>query len=156
MGTWGGKLISELEADPELYRLYTDVEMPLVSVLAEMEREGIEVDLPKIRRAWPRIEAACMTLCEEVGKAYGQALNPFSATQIRDFLQKTCRLRLKNTDSVDDDLLKGLSARHVLIRKLLVLDLKLNGQKFPDYLGHRGGPNRGRFLGGFSSQHITC
>jgi DNA polymerase I-like protein with 3'-5' exonuclease and polymerase domains len=37
----GAKLIPELQSDPQLHRLYTDVEMPLVSVLAEMEREGI-------------------------------------------------------------------------------------------------------------------
>lgn len=62
----GEKLIPELQSDPQLWRLYTDVEMPLVSVLAEIEREGIRVDLPKIRRAWPRVEAACMILCDQV------------------------------------------------------------------------------------------
>jgi len=51
----GEKLIPELQSDPQLYRLYADVEMPLVSVLAEMERDGIGVDLPEIRRAWPRV-----------------------------------------------------------------------------------------------------
>ncbi len=115
----GEKLIPELEADPELYRLYMDVEMPLVSVLAEMEREGVGVDAPKIRRAWPRIEAACMILCGQLTEAYGQALNPFSATQVKDFLHSACGVRLKKTESVDDDLLKGLSGRHPLIRKLL-------------------------------------
>ena len=111
--------IPELQTDPLLYRLYCDVEMPLVSVLAEMERDGIGVDLPKIRRAWPRVEAACMILCEQLTEAYGQTLNPFSETQIKDFLQRACGIRLKKTDSVDDDLLKGLSARHPLIRKVL-------------------------------------
>jgi len=115
----GEKLIPELQSDPQLYSLYTGVEMPLVSVLAEMERDGIGVDLPKIRRAWPRIEAACMILCSQVTEAYGQPLNPFSATQIRDFLHSACGTRLKQSDSVDDDLLKGLRARHPLIRKLL-------------------------------------
>jgi DNA polymerase I len=115
----GGKLIPELQSDLRLHSLYTDVETPFVSVLAEIERGGIGVDLPKIRRAWPRIEAACMILCEEVTEAYGQKINPFSATQIRNLLQKPCGVRLKNTDSVDDDLLKGLSVRHPLIRKML-------------------------------------
>lgn len=76
--------------------------------------------MPKIRRAWPRIEAACMILCEQVTEAYGQSLTPFSATQTKNFLQSVCGIRLKQSDSVDDDLLKGLSARHPLIRKLLV------------------------------------
>jgi len=113
------KLIPELETDSLLYCLYCDVEMPLVSVLAEMERDGIEVDLPKIRRVWPRVEAACMLLCEELTEAYGQTLNPFSETQVKDFLQRACGIRYKQTDSIDDDLLKGLSARHSLIRKVL-------------------------------------
>jgi DNA polymerase-1 len=115
----GKKLIPELQADPLLYRLYCDVEMPLVSVLAEMERDGVGVDLPKIRRAWPRVQAACMLLCGELTEAYGQPLNPFSETQVRDFLLRICGIRLKRTDPIDDDLLKGVSARHALIRKLL-------------------------------------
>ncbi|MBM3302565.1 MAG: hypothetical protein FJY85_21770 [Deltaproteobacteria bacterium] len=93
--------------------------MPFVSVLAEMERDGIGVDLPKIRRAWPRVEAACLILCEQITEAYGQRLNPLSEAQIREFLQSTCGIRIKKSDAVDDDLLKGLSARHPLIRKLL-------------------------------------
>ncbi|MGO9122896.1 MAG: DNA polymerase [Desulfomonilaceae bacterium] len=60
-----------------------------------------------------------MILCEELTKAYGQTINPFSETQVRDFLQRACGIRLKKTDSVDDDLLKGLSARHPLVRKVL-------------------------------------
>ena len=34
-----------------------------------------------------------------------------------------------------------------------VLDLKLNGQKFPDYLRHGDGPNRGHFGGIFLPRH---
>jgi len=115
----GEKLIPELQSDPQLWRLYADVEMPLVSVLAEMERDGIGVDLPKIRQAWPRVEAACMILCEQVTEAYGQRLNPSSTTQIKEFLYSACGVRIKKNDSVDDDLLKGLSGRNQLIRKLL-------------------------------------
>lgn len=113
------KLIHELQGDPQLYRLYTDVEMPLVSILAEIERDGIGVNLPEIRGAWPRVEAACMLLCDRLTEAYGQPLNPFSTIQIKEFLYSACQVRLKHSDSVDDDLLKGLSARHPLIRKLL-------------------------------------
>lgn len=116
----GEKLVPELQSDPQLHRLYTDVEMPLTSVLAEIERDGIGVNLLKICRAWPRIEAACMILCEQVTEAYGQPLNLFSGTQVKDFLYSACGILLKPSDSVDDDLLKGLSARHPLIRKLLV------------------------------------
>jgi DNA polymerase I len=115
----GEKLIPELQTDPQLYRLYTDVEMPLVSVLAEMERDGIGVDVREIRGAWPRVEAACMILCDQLTEAYGQSLNPFSTTQIKDFLQTACGTRLRQSDSVDDDLLKGLSGRNPFIRKLL-------------------------------------
>lgn len=132
----GEKLIPELEADPELYRLYTDVEMPLVSVLAEMEREGMGVDLPKIRRASPRIEAACMILCGQITEAYRQPLNPLSATQIKEFLYSACGTRLKQTDSVDDDLLKGLSGRHPLIRKLLTWRKLFRVIKFFKSIGH--------------------
>jgi DNA polymerase-1 len=84
-----------------------------------MERDGIEVDLPEILRAWPRVETACMLLCGELTEAYGQTINPFSEAQIRDFLHRACGTRIKRTDSIDDDLLKGLSARYPSIRKLL-------------------------------------
>jgi DNA polymerase I len=115
----GQELLAGLQSDSELYRLYEDVEIPLASVLAEMERDGIGVNLPKIRRGWPRVEAACMIICEQLTEAHGQFLNPFSETQVRDFLQRACGIGLKKTDSVNDDLLKGLSARHPLIRKVL-------------------------------------
>ncbi|MBI5250190.1 MAG: hypothetical protein HY912_11910 [Desulfomonile tiedjei] len=119
IGALGEKLISELQSDPQLYRLYTEVEMPLVSVLAEIERDGIGVDLLKIRRTWPRIEAACMILCGQITDVYEQPLNPFSTTQIKEFLYSACGTRLKRSDSIDDDLLKGLSFRHPFICKLL-------------------------------------
>jgi DNA polymerase-1 len=133
----GEKLIPEFETDPQLYRLYTDVEMPLVSVLAEMERDGIEVDRPKIHRAWPRTEAACMILCGQISEAYGQPLNPFSSTQVKDFLGAACETRLKQSDSVDDDLLKGLSGRHPLIRKLLAWRKLHRVIKFFKSIGHK-------------------
>jgi DNA polymerase-1 len=115
----GEKLLAEVQTDSVLDRLYTDVEMPLISVLAQMERDGIGVDLPQIRLAWPRVEAACMILCERIADDYGQPLNPFSATQVKDFLHSTCGIRIKKSGAVDDDLLKGLSSRHPFIRKLL-------------------------------------
>jgi len=115
----GKILIRQLQTDPLLFRLYCDVEMPLIPVLAEMERDGIGVDLPKILQAWPRVEAACMLLCEQLTESYGQTINPFSEIQVRDFLIRTCGIPLKKTDSADDDLLKGLSTRHSLIHKIL-------------------------------------
>ncbi|MGO9121050.1 MAG: DNA polymerase A family protein [Desulfomonilaceae bacterium] len=60
-----------------------------------------------------------MILCEQITEAYDQILNPFSEVQVRDFLLRACGKRIKKTDSVDDDLLKGLSAGHPLVRKVL-------------------------------------
>jgi DNA polymerase I len=133
----GEKLIPQLQSDPQLYRLYTDVELPLVSVLAEMEREGIGINLPKFRRAWPRVQAACMILCGQITQVYGQKLNPFSPSQIKEFLYSTYRIRLKQSDSVDDDLLKGLSAQHPLVRKLVVWRKLHQVIRFFKSVGHK-------------------
>ena len=44
------KQLSEEQASPALRQLYDELEIPLVEVLAEMEFNGIRIDVPMLRR----------------------------------------------------------------------------------------------------------
>ncbi|RME47371.1 MAG: DNA polymerase I [Chloroflexi bacterium] len=88
-------LESELREHPELWRLFQDVEMPLVPVLADMEMAGIRIDphvLADISRAMhQRITA----LEQEIYEIVGYEFNVNSPQQLADVLFEELRLPKK-------------------------------------------------------------
>ncbi len=57
---------ADLVKDPGLMALYRDVEMPLVDVLARMERAGVVVDRAELGRQEARLQARIDALVEEI------------------------------------------------------------------------------------------
>src|SRR5271157_317603 len=116
----GDHLWEELFAAGNLDYLWQEVEMPLVPILAEMELEGIGLHQEWISRARWGVERACLLVCQDVEQAYGKVFNPLSDDDVKDFLGKTCGEWLSASEDINDDMLKGLSKSHPVVRKLWI------------------------------------
>ena len=73
--------------DQGMADLYATIENPLVRVLARMERAGIAVDLPELRRLHERLSADVVRLQAELKQVVGRDdLNINSPIQLRELL----------------------------------------------------------------------
>ena len=107
-----------LLAEQALLPLYTDLELPLGAVLAEMERAGIALDLPELARqsAWLGEEIA-----SEEAQIHALAGGPFaigSPSQLGEVLFQKLNLPAKKKTqtgwSTDQSVLEGLVDAHPL------------------------------------------
>lgn len=71
---------------PSLKKVFHDIEMPLLTVLAEMERCGILIDLKKLALHGERLKARLVTLDEEACQLAGRTFNLNSPKQLQEVL----------------------------------------------------------------------
>jgi DNA polymerase-1 len=99
-----------------LMRLFEDLEMPLLPVLAEMERRGILVDPDALRRMQVNLAARADDLRARIIKSAGVEFNPDSPRQLADVLFVHLKLptgkQTKSGYSTDSDVLESLAADH--------------------------------------------
>ena len=75
-----------LEQDPPLRKLFEDIEMPLVPVLARMERIGVRIDAAMLHRQSNELAHRMLEVEQQAHKAAGQAFNLASPKQIQEIL----------------------------------------------------------------------
>jgi DNA polymerase-1 len=117
----------QLEAVPELARVYTDIERPLVRVLERMEYTGVQVDSRLLREQSQEL-ATKMAATEQA--AYAAAGGPFnlgSPKQLQEVLYDRLKLPVlgktpKGQPSTAEDVLEQLAEEFDLPR--LVLDYR--------------------------------
>jgi DNA polymerase I len=129
--TWqlAEKFAPMLEQD-EVTGLFDTVEMPLVSVLADMETEGIRIDIPALKAFSEELGVDILRLQEEIHKACGVPFNIDSPKQLGDVLFETLKLggeKVKKTAKTgqyqtSEDILQELSNAHPSIP--LILDYR--------------------------------
>jgi len=106
-------------------RLFHDVEMPLVGVLARMERRGVRLDVGALAQMSREMEVRLAALEREIYELAGGDFNIASPVQLRDVLFERLRLsrqgvrRGKTGLSTDVDVLTRLAAEHPLPAKIL-------------------------------------
>jgi len=106
-------------------KLFTEVEMPLVAVLAAMEGEGVRVDREVLREISADLARQILEKEKEVFDYAGQTFNLSSPRQLGDVLFGTLRLdpKAKKTPGgqykTDEEVLMGLAARHPIVRAVL-------------------------------------
>jgi DNA polymerase I len=97
-----------------LERLFRDVEMPLIRVLADMETAGIGIDVDFFRQASTRLERELALIQEDIFKEAGQEFNISSTPQLREVLFERLELpvlkRTKTGPSTDASVLEELAA----------------------------------------------
>jgi DNA polymerase-1 len=111
-----------LEADG-LLALYRDLELPLVPVLATMERDGIRVEPKRLADLSGELERWLDGLLREIHHLAGEPINPNSPKQLATVLFEKLKLpaqkRTKTGYSTDVDVLEDLALSHPLPAKIL-------------------------------------
>jgi DNA polymerase-1 len=107
----------------DLMRLYEDVEIPLVPVLARMELAGILVDPEFLSRMGHDLDEQIQALEKAIYAAVGHEFNINSTKQLAEVLFKELKLpsgrKTKTGYSVDAKVLDGLRGQHDAVDTLL-------------------------------------
>lgn len=116
------KLEIELR-EKSLFNLFTDIEMPLVEVLAQMELTGIKLDLEILNKLSGDLEKRLIKLIADIYSVSGSEFNINSPKQLRDILFERLKLpvikRSKTGPSTDEEVLRKLADKHNLPHFLL-------------------------------------
>ncbi len=116
------KLDNELR-EKSLLSLFTEIEMPLVSVLAQMELTGIKIDLEILNKLSKDLEKRLIKLVEDIYEVSGSQFNINSPKQLREILFEKLKLpvvkRSKTGPSTDEEVLRKLADKHKLPQLLL-------------------------------------
>jgi DNA polymerase I len=116
------RLEKELK-DKNLLKLFREIEIPLVDCLAEMELNGIKLDLAKLKKLSSELEKRLIKLIENIYEISGTQFNINSPKQLGQVLFEKLKLpvikKTKTGPSTDEEVLNKLSSQHKLPAKLL-------------------------------------
>jgi DNA polymerase I len=106
-----------------LLPLFRDVEMPLLGVLARMERAGVKIDVPQLNAMSKSLGAEIAKLEGEIEAAAGVPFNVSSPRQVAEILFDRLKLprgrKTKDGFSTDVEVLESLATLHPLPNLLL-------------------------------------
>ncbi|PIQ90141.1 MAG: DNA polymerase I [Candidatus Omnitrophica bacterium CG11_big_fil_rev_8_21_14_0_20_41_12] len=109
--------------EKDLFSLFCDLEMPLVSILAQMEADGIKLDLKLLKNLAHDIEQRLIKLISEIYEASGTQFNINSPKQLGQVLFEKLGLpvikKTKTGPSTDEEVLNRLASQHALPALLL-------------------------------------
>ena len=112
-------------AETGVDKVFRNIEMPLVPVLARMEREGIRVDVGALQSYSGELEEVIMRLEEEIVELAGRPFNVGSPRQLGEVLFEDLKLsdKPKKTKTgqyaTSEAILEGLKKSHPIINKIL-------------------------------------
>lgn len=116
--------------EPELvnaktHQLFTDLEMPLMQVLADMELEGVNLDVPFLKELSVKHEAKLRELEAKIHQDAGEEFNLNSPKQLGDILFDKLQLdpKAKKTKTgqyaTGEEILSKLKDKHPIIHDIL-------------------------------------
>ncbi|UCD52087.1 MAG: DNA polymerase I [Phycisphaerales bacterium] len=109
-------LKARLETQPRIAKLFAEVEMPLVSVLAQMEYNGVSLDTALLRQMAGELSEALEFLDERIYEQAGGVFNIDSPKQLAEILFDKLGLKSgrvgKAGRSTDASVLEQLSDQH--------------------------------------------
>jgi DNA polymerase I len=123
-GRLAGSLRSEVEA-AGLLKLYEDIDLPLVAVLARMEQSGVSIDREALADMSSRLEGEVESKAKEIYEHAGCEFNVNSPKQLGDVLfnklalPKPVKYGKGKTISTAVEVLEGLAAGHQVPRLVL-------------------------------------
>ncbi len=116
--------IKKLQAD-QLEKLFKEVEIPLVPVLADIERAGVRIDVGALKELSNTLESDLKGLEEKIFELAGQSFNINSPKQLGEILFDKLKLDpgAKKTKTgqyaTGEEVLSKLEANHDIIRNIL-------------------------------------
>ena len=104
-------------------KLFENIEMPLIKVLAEMQYEGIYVDKQELVSFGNKLKEDIEVIKQEIYKLAGEEFNINSTLQLGNILFEKLKLpvykKTKKGYSTDVDILEKLKPEHPIIEKIL-------------------------------------
>jgi len=116
-------LNDRLENQPQLMKLFQEVEMPLVSVLTAMEYNGVSLNTALLKKMSGKLAAQLLTLTDQIYEHAGASFNIDSPKQLAEILFD--RLNLKSIRigkagrSTDAAVLEQLADQHPVVELIL-------------------------------------
>ncbi|MFH1616296.1 MAG: DNA polymerase I [Planctomycetota bacterium] len=153
-------LNSRLEKEPRLKKLFEQIEMPLVGVLAVMEVNGVSLDVPLLKNMSHTLSETVEGLASQIYEYAGEVFNIDSTKQLAEVLFDRLGLPSvregKTGRSTDAAVLEELSSAHAIVPLILqyrqIVKLK---NTYIDKLGTLINPRTGRVHASFN-QTITA
>jgi len=111
--------------DNALEKLFYDIEMPLLRVLAIMERNGVRIDSEALRHSSEILTAELIAIEKEIHDMVGYSFNVSSPAQVGEILFDRLKLdeKAKKTKtgqySTSEDILEKIRSKHPIIGKIL-------------------------------------
>lgn len=87
----------KIEADAPLKRVFCDIEMPLLPVIADMEQTGVLIDANLLRAQSKDLERRIATLEQQAHELAGRAFNIASPLQLQEILYQDMKLPVLET-----------------------------------------------------------
>jgi DNA polymerase-1 len=114
----------QLEAQPALKALFSDIEMPLVPVLARMEQRGVLIDVGALRLQSQELGRRMLALQTGMQKTAGREFNVDSPKQLQALLFDELGLPAKlktptGQPSTNEEALEAIAGDHELPRMIL-------------------------------------
>jgi len=110
--------------DKQLFKLFEEVEMPLVPVLAKMEYEGVGIDLQYLHDLSKEVDLLLESIEREIFSLAGQEFNINSPQQLGFVLFEKLGLpksrKTKTGYSTDANVLNKLLPAHPIVEKIIV------------------------------------
>ena len=103
--------------------LFHEIELPLAGVLADMESEGVAIDVPYLKQMQDELGSQLAAIESEVEQVAGQKFNLNAPQQLAKVLFEDLRLpvgkRTKTGYSTDADTLEALREKHPIVGLIL-------------------------------------
>ncbi|URX64289.1 DNA polymerase I [Luteibacter anthropi] len=114
----------KLEAEPSLRKVYEDIEIPLVPVLAKMERTGVLIDANELRKQSQQLGKRMVELQQQAYAVAGHDFNLDSPKQLQAVLFDELGLPVKvktptGQPSTNEEALEAIADAHELPRVIL-------------------------------------
>ena len=116
-----------LESEPKLLKVYEEIEIPLVPVLAAMEQHGVLIDVDELRKQSQQLGKRMYELQKEAWQSAGREFNLDSPKQLQAILFDELGLPAKlktptGQPSTNEEALEAIADDHALPR--LILDYR--------------------------------
>lgn len=116
--------LEKLKKEDVLYKLYKDIEMPLLLILNEMEKLGVKIDVEKLEQQSYDLQSKIDELEKECFSLCGQEFNLSSPVQLREILFEKMNLpAVKKTSggqaSTSEEVLQQLAEEYEVARLII-------------------------------------
>jgi DNA polymerase-1 len=92
-------ILSDKIHQKELEKIMYEIEMPLLPVIAQMEENGVLIDLEALESTKKELGLAVKKSEDEVNKIIGKQINPNSPKQLLDYFQNNLHLKINSTSA---------------------------------------------------------